>query len=163
MFKEWGNIIFCSFSPEKQPRGTDGPVPAKWRHSGASCSYVWRHIFLNSISVNLFWMAVSLCKFILQSIKAMWYNSTFPRTFWSTLVIWSIHMDPKHCVIKGRHCMMTLHETLVVPKFTNKWIYSVNPRDFPISYLFDVGARGLLKLGKKHLDHQTCKRTGMPF
>ena len=34
-----------SFSAEKQPRGTDGPVPAKWRHSGASCSYVWRHIF----------------------------------------------------------------------------------------------------------------------
>ena len=34
-----------SFSPEKQHRGSYGPVPAKWRHSGASCSYVWRHIF----------------------------------------------------------------------------------------------------------------------
>ena len=33
------------FNPEKQPRDTYGRVPVKCRHSGASCSYDWRHIF----------------------------------------------------------------------------------------------------------------------
>ena len=33
------------FSLERQPRGTDAPGSAKWRHNGASCMYVWRHIF----------------------------------------------------------------------------------------------------------------------
>ena len=33
------------FSLEKQPRGIYGLVPAKWRQSCTSCSYVWRHFF----------------------------------------------------------------------------------------------------------------------
>ena len=43
-------------------------------------------------------------------------------------------------------------------------------RDFQgFSYLSEVGARGLLNLAKKHLDHQNwenllqSKRTGLPF
>ena len=55
MLKECQKITFrkninqfkfnCEFSPKKQPRGTYGPDTPKWRHSGVSRSYVWRHIF----------------------------------------------------------------------------------------------------------------------
>ena len=73
-----------SFSPRSNPGVQQ--VPAKWRHSSASCSYVWRHIFLISIAVDLLWMVIYIYEFSLQLIKAMRFNSTFPQTFWSPLV-----------------------------------------------------------------------------
>ena len=81
-----------SFRPEKQPRGTDGSVPAYWRHSGASCSYAWRHIFYFFISVKLLRMVVFINEFSLQSIKATQFDNIFPWTFWSSLVFACFHL-----------------------------------------------------------------------
>ena len=90
-----------NFSLEKQPMGTDRPVPAKWHHSGALCSYVWRHIFSILIWVNLLWMVVYIYEFSLQSIKATWFNRTFPRTFWSPF-IWESTSNQRRCSL---HCI----------------------------------------------------------
>ena len=118
-----------SFGPEKQLRGTDGPPPAKWRHSGASCSNVWRHIFQISLSVNLLLMVVYIYEFSLQSIKAMRFNITFPRTFWSPLVyqidkkFWE-HNSKYFLIHQFKHVCWLLKRTVLL-----RWCFWV-----PITY-----------------------------
>ena len=107
-----------SFSPQKQTRGTDGPVPAKWRHSGASC--IWRHIFSILISVNLLWKVVYIYEFSLKSIKAMRFNSTFPRTFWSPLVgsfyFWRIRFSR---LFRSKQLLLCHVELVTLPPYIN--------------------------------------------
>ena len=78
--------------------------------------------------------------------------------------------------VSNKHCLLTFFIIIDIEampiNFRNKKIHDLTiwgEKKQGFSYLSEVGTRGLLNLGKKHLDHQNwetlmqSKRSRLPF